>query len=118
MSKTTALLRYYWPHMVKDISKYVEECLQCQKYKVVQTKTPRTMQPNPVRQPWESLVTEVVRKRQMPEMEAFTETEMQAFLVKFFVRIEENRRQIRLEDEKRREQEKLWREPEKMEKGK
>lgn len=47
---------FYWPSMKKDITKFVSECLRCQKVKSYKGKKLRFLQPFPIPDaPWEQI---------------------------------------------------------------
>ena len=45
--KTVQLVRwtFWWPHLEKDVHKYVQQCFQCQAIKVERVKSPRLLHP-------------------------------------------------------------------------
>ncbi|XP_044755050.1 uncharacterized protein LOC123314004 [Coccinella septempunctata] len=51
---------YYWPGMFKEIARYVRKCGTCQRYKVPQQKPPGKMHPYVVREPWDTVSTDIV----------------------------------------------------------
>lgn len=61
VKKTKAKLReYYWPHMNKDIEKYVGACETCQKFKVPRGPSKGLMQPIPISQIFDRIHVDIV----------------------------------------------------------